>query len=204
MYGKYNSYRQESQESFGANPSEHARIEAEIYNPADSEESPFRRTQRLLREASIGTGSEGYRSNSWKRVQNGAYRDGRKLEKPAMGCEIRNIYPSMERNYNTTGRAVQRVHAQYHGESVNGNDNEEYAYSGSLDTRLRKPVQRSDNEITLAETYSLPPPSRKESNTDEMLNMDSGDLYACVQKAMARLSEDHLDQIESRSDYTTV
>jgi hypothetical protein len=63
-------------------------------------------------------------------------------------------------------------------------------YTGSLDTRLRRPSRESD--VRLSETYSFPEQGRKMS--EPMFHVDTSDLYACVDKVMNNVDGDHFDK----------
>jgi len=175
--------------------------------PCDTQtESPFRQTQRVLRQESLrevppalfSRGSDSYRSGSWRRITNGSQKEMNLKDLQINNPEIRCVYPnnSSERSFRDASYIIHKVQAQCHG--MRGNEmGTEYYQPEQLANMERSTGYAENDDVQLAETYSLPGPSRKTSDNDSPVHLDTSDLYAYVEKAMTRLSEDRLDQISS-------
>ncbi|CAC5419950.1 unnamed protein product [Mytilus coruscus] len=152
--------------------------------PCDAQESPFRTTQRILQQNYV-ISRDGFPSNSWRRKNNG---NQQRYRQP----EVRNIHPYSERSYGDTSYIIHNVRAQCHPSANPQGQPIDITYTGSLDTRLRKPSQNHQNsDVRLSDTYSLPEQGRKLS--EPILHVDTSDLYACVQKAMQDSEDDYYD-----------
>ncbi|OWF46080.1 uncharacterized protein LOC110456235 [Mizuhopecten yessoensis] len=177
-------------------------------DPSQSSESPFRRTQRALRQESLREtpythtrrGSDGYRSLSWKRVPSGS-----KKEKEAKPRERQFIQPEIRSVY--TGPATERFHdASYmiHQVQAQCHDDRQVPRSEYMDieTTARQRTRRfsdleNDDAIRLADTYSQPGQTRRPSDNGAVLSMDTSDLYACVNKVMSNLNDDRFQGISN-------
>ncbi|XP_033724953.1 uncharacterized protein LOC117314953 [Pecten maximus] len=175
--------------------------------PCDSQpsESPFRRTQRVLRQESLREtpythsrrGSDGYRSLSWKRVPSGSKKekDNKDRERQFNRPEIRSVYtgPETERTFMDASYMTHQVQAQCHDDHQAPRS--EYV---DIETTARQRTRRfsdleNDDAIRLADTYSQPGRNRRPS--DNILPMDTSDLYACVHKVMSNLEDDRFNRI---------
>lgn len=133
-------------------------------------------------------GRDGFPTNSWRRKKAEKDTNINKNRVP----EIRHVHPCSERSYGDTSYIIHNVRAQCHPNANSRGTPVDITYTGSLDTRLRKPpVQQQQNpDVRLSETYSMV--ERKLS--EPILNVDTSDLYACVQKAMdSQQYEDYYD-----------
>ncbi|XP_060065978.1 uncharacterized protein LOC132546285 [Ylistrum balloti] len=168
--------------------------------PCDSQassESPFRRTQRVLREESLREtpythtrrGSDGYRSLSWKRVPSGSRKekDTKPRERQFSRPEIRSVYtgPETERSFMDASYMIHQVQAQCHNDRQVPRS--EYV---DIETTARQRTRRfsdleNDDAIHLADTYSQPVRNRRPSDNGALSSMDTSDLYACVHKVMS-------------------
>lgn len=153
--------------------------------PCDAQESPFHATQRILHQ-NYAIHRDGFPSNSWRRRKSDRDRNGQQFNRQP---EIRNIKPYNERSYGDTSYIIHNVHAQCHPNSNSQGQPIDITYTGSLDTRLRRPSRESD--VRLSETYSFPEQGRKMS--EPMFHVDTSDLYACVDKVMNNVDGDHFD-----------
>lgn len=160
--------------------------------PIDTEgESVFRRTQQIIRQGSWNPDSDGYRSNSWRRVRN-----GHKKEKNIVTTEIRSIYPPDNRNFRDVSYDIHKV--QCHPNNYTRNEGPERNYTGSLNIRRHRNLDtRIEPEVKLADTYSLPPPSKRLSDFDFSYHVDTSDLYTCVARAMTKLHDDEDEKFDN-------
>ncbi|XP_069120943.1 uncharacterized protein [Argopecten irradians] len=169
--------------------------------PLDSQstESPFRKTQRVLRQESMREtpythtrrGSDGYRSLSWKRVPGGSKKEKDKpRERQFIRPEIRSVYtgPEAERSFVDTSYMIHQVQAQCHNErQPPRSEYVDIESTARQRTRMFSDLE-NDDAIRLADTYSQPGRNRRPS--DNILSMDTSDLYACVNKVMSNLDAD--------------
>ncbi|CAG2205856.1 unnamed protein product [Mytilus edulis] len=157
--------------------------------PCDAQESPFRTTQRILQQNYV-ISRDGVPTNSWRRKNNGSQQRQRQPE-------VRNIHPYSERSYGDTSYIIHNVRAQCHPSDKPQGQPIDITYTGSLDTRLRKPSHNQQNsDVRLSDTYSLPDQGRKLS--EPILHVDTSDLYACVEKALQDSEDDYYDNTDQK------
>lgn len=156
-------------------------------------EALFRQNQRIIKQGSWRCGNDIPRS---QKSHNGSWREGRLKERPVMGCEILNTYPSLDRDYRDTSYAIHKVQTEYqqrprreNGQVVIDTDYKER----DLDMRLRQPMPPPVADVSLADTYSFPVQNRQSSGE---IHMDPNELYATVHRAVYR-DEEVADQMVS-------
>ncbi|XP_061189410.1 uncharacterized protein LOC133197407 isoform X2 [Saccostrea echinata] len=155
-------------------------------------EALFRENQRIIKQGSWRRGNE---IQGTRKSHSGSWREGRLKERPVMGCEILNTYPSQERDFRDTSYTIHKVQTEYHrrpkenGSTVIDTDYQER----DLDLRLRQPMPPPGNDVFLADTYSFPLTNRQSSVE---VPMDPSELYATVHRAVFK-DEENEDQMVS-------
>lgn len=155
-------------------------------------ENVFRQNQRIIKQGSWQGGKEVHVT---RKNQTGSWREGRMKERPVMGCEILNTYPSQERDYRDTSYTIHKAQAESHRRPrENGSITIDPNYMESdLDMRLRQPMPPPGNDVFLADTYSFPLRNRQSSGE---IHMDPVELYATVHRAVYQ-DADNEDQMVS-------
>jgi hypothetical protein len=154
--------------------------------PAENRnENVFRQNQRIIKQGSWRCGKE---VPVTRKNQTGSWREGRMKERPVMGCEILNTYPSQERDYRDTSYTIHKTQSESHRRPLreNGGITIDPNYIESdLDMRLRQPMPppAPGNDVFLADTYSFPLRNRQSSGE---IHMDPAELYATVHRAVYR------------------
>lgn len=158
-------------------------------------EALFRQNQRIIKQGSWRCGNE-LHVQVPRKTSTGSWREGRLKERPVMGCEILNTYPSQERDFRDICYAIHRGQNDYQRrQRENGNIIIDTDYEErDLDMRLRQPMPPPPaNEVFLADTYSFPVRNRQSAGE---IHMDPNELYATVHRAVYR-DEDNADQMVS-------
>ncbi|XP_052722329.1 uncharacterized protein LOC128193112 isoform X4 [Crassostrea angulata] len=158
-------------------------------------EALFRQNQRIIKQGSWRCGNE-LHVQVPRKTSTGSWREGRLKERPVMGCEILNTYPSQERDFRDISYAIHRGQNDYQRrQRENGNVIIDTDYEErDLDMRLRQPMPPPPaNEVFLADTYSFPVRNRQSAGE---IHMDPNELYATVHRAVYR-DEDNADQMVS-------
>lgn len=195
-----------------------------IYDSVGDEdlESPFRRTQRLLRCGS---------AYSWRRMPTGDSNSLRRDPYSSLGSrsiEVRTANPYEARMYDDVSYAIhqslrrpcpppysehslsksrdRKPSINSHGNQFEGFNNEiiDTTYVGDMPKRECGPASddsarfhensednsKEENENDAAPTLAYDATSgRLPSESDSFLNVDTTDLYACVQKVLAEVNE---------------